>query len=188
MPISSIQTNVADVRRELLQLTPKLRVRAIRNALANAARIVRDEARRRAPVLKLSTFSGQSAYRRGLRKPGTVRKAIVVRTSKAARRRGDVGVFVNVKPAPRGQRGARSANDPFYWRWLNWGWTPASGPRRDAAAARRQRRAAVGVAKAKPGQRFLEAGAGRLQEALQRFNTAMAAAIAKLNNPKAPPP
>jgi len=34
------------------------------------------------------------------RAPGTVRKAIRVRTSKVARQAGDVGVFVNVKPAP----------------------------------------------------------------------------------------
>ena len=33
------------------------------------------------------------------RAPGTVKKAIRVRTSKVATRAGDVGVFVNVRPA-----------------------------------------------------------------------------------------
>jgi HK97 gp10 family phage protein len=55
------------------------------------------------------------------RKPGTVKQAIRVRTSKADRRAGDVGVFVNVRPAKAGQRGAKNPNDPFYWRWLEFG-------------------------------------------------------------------
>jgi HK97 gp10 family phage protein len=74
-----------------------------------------------------------------------VRDAIRVRTSKTARKAGDVGVFVNVKPLPgnkyksftkenlfrgtvRGyalvkktERGANNPNDPFYWRFLEFG-------------------------------------------------------------------
>ena len=79
------------------------------------------------------------------RKPGTVRDAIRVRTSKRDRKEGNVGVFVNVRPLPgnkytrttvnslfRGQvhgwalkkkseRGAHNPNDPFYWRFLEFG-------------------------------------------------------------------
>lgn len=125
-----------------LQALPKaLRTRVLRNALAAAARPVRDRAKRLAPVL-----SAQGAKKAPYRKPGTVRNAIAVRTSKVARRAGNVGVFVNVRPAKgavyktetlrsrllgikvkrRGlkrasQRGAQSRNDPFYWRFLEFG-------------------------------------------------------------------
>ena len=106
-----------DLKAALLAIPRELRRRALRTALAAGARAVRDEAKRRAPVLKTSTYFGSSAIRRGTRKPGTLQKAIVVRTSKLARRAGNVGVFVNVKPAKGGNRGAKSPNDPYYWRW-----------------------------------------------------------------------
>lgn len=105
---------VKEMGEALRGLTDSLRKRVLRNALAEGGRIVRDEARRRAPVL-------QPTMRAPYRKPGTVRRAISVRTSKIARRRGDVGVFVNVRPAKGAQRGAKSPNDPFYWRWLEFG-------------------------------------------------------------------
>lgn len=110
-----------DLRAALREIVPKLRRRALRNALAAGARVVQRAMRDRTPVLKTSTYAGASAIRRGVRKPGTVQKAIAVRTSRLASRRGDVGVFVNVRPARAGQRGARNPNDPYYWRWLNFG-------------------------------------------------------------------
>jgi HK97 gp10 family phage protein len=135
---------IPELRAELMAIPAKLRKRALRNALAAGARLVQATARLRAPVLKLSTYSGASAFRRGVRKPGTLRKAISVRTSKISSRRGDVGVFVNVRPAKgdtfktvrssflgiktktrvrvkRGKRGAQSPNDPYYWRFLEFG-------------------------------------------------------------------
>lgn len=107
-------TGIPDLRAQLRSIPQKLRKRALRTALAAGARVVRDEARRLAPVISASA----PAVLKGYRKPGTVRRAIAVRTSKLARRSGDVGVFVNVRPAKRGQRGAKNPNDPFYWRWL----------------------------------------------------------------------
>lgn len=101
---------------KLRSITPTLRKRVIRNSLAAGARLVRDEAQRLAPVLRQSA-SKPAPYRQ----PGTVRKAIRVRTSKADRRNGDIGVFVNVKPAKAGQRGAKSKTDPYYWRFLEFG-------------------------------------------------------------------
>lgn len=153
-------TGVADLRRELAALPNKLRVRAVRNALAAGARLVRNAARSAAPVLSI----GDPAVQAGRRKPGTVRKAIVVRTSKLARRRGDVGVFVNVRPAKAGQRGARSPNDPFYFRFINWG-TKYIRP-----------------------FKFLEKGAEQLPAALAVFVSKLPAIIEKLNRPKAPAP
>ena len=122
---------------KLRSIAPELRKRVMRNALAAGARLVRDDARRRAPVLV-------NAAKVPYRTPGLVRSRIVVRTSKEARRRGDLGVFVNVKPAKgakyktstsrilglkvrtrtlvrAGDRGAKSKVDPFYWRFLEFG-------------------------------------------------------------------
>lgn len=120
---------------KLRAIPSAMRQKVLRNALAAGGRLVRDEARRNAPVL-----SRPVPYRTA----GLVRKSIVVRTSKTARQAGDVGVFVNVRPAKgakfktvkgkvlglkvrnrvqtRGSmRGARSPVDPFYWRFLEFG-------------------------------------------------------------------
>ena len=105
-----------NLKRKLAEVPKAMRKRVLRNALAAGAREVRDVAKRNAPVLTLGT-SLKAPYR----KPGTVKQAIRVRTSKADRRAGDVGVFVNVRPAKAGQRGAKNPNDPFYWRFLEFG-------------------------------------------------------------------
>lgn len=107
-------TGLDDIKEALSGIVPKLRKRALRNALAAGGRIIRDAARAAAPVISPSSL----AVVKGYRKPGTVKKAISVRTSKLARRSGDVGVFVNVRPAKGANRGGKNPNDPFYWRWL----------------------------------------------------------------------
>ena len=106
-----------NLKRKLAEVPKAMRKRVLRNALAAGAREVRDVAKRNAPVMTLGT-SLKAPYR----KPGTVKQAIRVRTSKADRRAGDVGVFVNVKPLKGG--GAKNPNDPYYWRWQEFGWTP----------------------------------------------------------------
>ena len=184
--ITAKVSGVADLRRELAALPGKLRVRAVRNALAAGARLVRNAARSAAPVLSI----GDPAVQAGRRKPGTVRKAISVRTSKLATRAGDVGVFVNVRPAKKGARGGKVPTDPFYWRWLNWGWNAArssDGLGRQGKRHRRDLRKTT-MPKRIPGRRFLEAGAEKLGEALQVFIKTVGPAIAKLNQPKAPAP
>lgn len=105
-----------ELKRKLAEVPKAMRKRVLRNALAAGAREVRDVAKRNAPVMTLGT-SLNAPYR----KPGTVKQAIRVRTSKADRRAGDLGVFVNVRPAKSGQRGAKNPNDPFYWRFLEFG-------------------------------------------------------------------
>lgn len=148
-------TGIPDLRRALLSIPLKLRKRALRNALAAGARVVQSAARKATPVL-----SAASLVRNPYRKPGTVRKAISVRTSKIARRAGDVGVFVNVRPAKRGVRGAKSPGDPFYWRFLEFG-TRYVRP--------------FG---------FLRQGAAKLGEALQVFIAKIGPQIQKLNGGK----
>ena len=173
-------TGIPDMREALRSIVPKLRVRALRNALAAGARVVQASARAAVPVISASSLP----VRLGYRKPGTVRKALSVRTSKLARQQGNVGVFVNVKPAKgaafkttRGlfgvkvrrqtrasQRGAKSPSDPFYWRFLNFG-TKSMRP-----------------------FAFLEKGAQQLPRALSVFQAKIGPAIEKLNKPKAPAP
>lgn len=169
-----------DLRAQLAGVVPKLRRQALRNALAAGARLVRNAAQAAAPVLQ-----GPARYRVA----GTLRDAIRVRTSKRDRRTGDVGVFVNVRPAKRGQRGAKSGADPFYWRFLEFGWTPATGPRRGPGAASRRRavrRASPGAAPAVPGRRFLQAAAAQLGAALEVFKARIGPAIDKLNRRQTP--
>ena len=126
---------IDDVKEALKGLVPKLRKRVLRNALAAGARVFRDEAKRLTPQLQT---------RSQVRKKGTVRNAIAIRTSKTSARNGDIGVFVNVRPAKgasyktnrksflgvkyktrtlkrASQRGANNPNDPFYWRFLEFG-------------------------------------------------------------------
>lgn len=168
---------VQDLVRKLNALPDAMKRRVLRNALASGARLVRDEAKRLAPVL-----SADNARSAPYRKPGTVRDAITVRTSKVARREGNVGVFVNVRPA-RGaqyrtetlrsrilgvkvkrrtlkadsQRGARSRNDPFYWRFLEF------GTKRMAA------------------RQFLQPAAEKLPDALRRVTADVTRWVNKIN-------
>jgi HK97 gp10 family phage protein len=169
------------LKADLKALVPKLRV--LRNALAAGARLVQRAARAATPTINAMAL----AVRKGYRKPGTVRQAISVRTSKMARRSGDVGVFVNVRPAKgarfktktynlgvaklrtrtktrASQRGAKSPNDPFYWRFLEFG-----------------------TAKTRKFE-FLQKGAARLGDALKVFEKTIGPQIQKLNKPKAPAP
>ena len=148
--ISAKVNGIPELKAALAALVPKLRRQALRNALAAGARIVRDDARRSAPVL-------QPTLRAPYRRAGTVRGAISVRTSKIAQRAGDVGVFVNVRPAKRGQRGAKNPADPFYWRFLEFGTSKMT---------------------ARP---FLQAGVRRLADALDKFKGVIGPQIDKMN-------
>ncbi len=137
----------------LRALPARLRKRALRNALAAGGRVIRDVARRGAPVINPAA----APVLKGWRKPGTLKRAIVVRTSKAARRAGDLGVFVNVRPAKAGQRGAKNPLDPFYWRFVEFG-TRHSRP-----------------------QPFLRPAAAQLQSALRAFEASLGPQVRKLN-------
>lgn len=139
-----------ELAKKLRELVPAMRKRVIRNALSAGARLVRDDAKRNAPVLSASV---NAPYR----KPGTLRSAIRVRSSKQARRAGDVGVFVNVKPAKSGLRGTKSNSDPFYWRFLEFGTRKMSA------------------------RSFLRPAAEKLDDALAIFQTQVGRWIEKVN-------
>lgn len=177
---------IPDLKAALAGIVPKLRVRALRNALAAGARVVQRAARAATPVISPAAL----AVRKGYRKPGTVQKAISVRTSKAARRAGDVGVFVNVRPAKKANRGAKSPNDPFYWRFLEFGTQARRKGERSRSVVNgrlkiRRHSANTGATKA---HKFLQRGAEMLPAALAVFLTKIGPAIEKLNRPKAPAP
>lgn len=137
-----------DLAAKLREIPKAMRKRVLRNALAAGGRLVRDTARANAPVLQASV---------PYRTPGLLRKQIVVRTSKVARRAGDLGVFVNVRPAKSGERGAKSRLDPFYWRFVNFGTKKMA---------------------ARP---FLSNAAGRLPAALAVFQEQVGRWIARVN-------
>ena len=97
-----IKFNLPDFRRELAALGERMEKRAVRNATRAAARVFRDAARARAPVL---------AEPEPRRVAGALRRAIYAGPSKINRRRGVVAFFVGVK-ASRAAR--KTARDPFY--------------------------------------------------------------------------
>lgn len=186
-----------ELRAALQGIVPKLRRQALRNALAAGARIVRDAARAATPVIS----PGHPQVKAGHRAVGTVRKAISVRTSKRDRAAGDVGVFVNVRPAKgaayRGgvqvrasSRGARNPRDPYYWRWLEFG--RKARPSRQMLLRRRLGqfgRSARRIVRGVPAMRafgFLRRGATALPRALQTFIAKIGPAIARLADKNAP--
>jgi hypothetical protein len=105
---------------ELAKLAPDMRKGPARNALRAGAKPVLERAFAETPILSANV------YKRGkmIRRAGTLRKALRIRSSKDVNRTGDVGVFVNVKPLKRGavqafkdatgRRGADNPDDPFY--------------------------------------------------------------------------
>ena len=106
------------LNKALADATKQIRTKAVRSALRKAGQVISKEAKQAAPVLSAPTKT---------RKPGTVKKAIAVRASKFARQAGNEGVFINVRPL-RGSRqkalgkaGAKNPNDPFYWRFQEFG-------------------------------------------------------------------
>lgn len=122
-------------RATLRALPDKLRKKVLMSSLRKAARVVQRYARQYVPVLK-----APAKYRT----KGLLKRRIAVRESRESRQQGNLGVFVNIKPADRAkyatdtvsigrvkikqrrlvkasQRGARSPNDPFYWRFVEFG-------------------------------------------------------------------
>lgn len=109
---------VDELKRALTDAAKQIRTKAVRNALKEAGKVIQAAAKTSAPILATPTKT---------RTPGTVKKAIAVRASKFARQAGNEGVYVSVRPLKGsrqkrlGKAGARNPNDPFYWRFLEFG-------------------------------------------------------------------
>lgn len=117
---------VEQLKLTLESMPKKIRDKVVRSALRRAALIISKDAKARAPVLSAENQARQGLGRRERRRPGTVKRRISVRPSKFARRAGDEGVFIGVKPLQKnerhlGKRSARNPNDPFYWWYLEFG-------------------------------------------------------------------
>ena len=173
-------TGIPDMRAALARVPQVLRRRVLRNALAAGGRVFQRAARRLAPVLKLPIRNGAGSV---IRQPGTLRKAISVRTSKLASRRGNVGVFINVKPlrgAGRTGPGSKNPKDPYYWRWMEFGFNAAGKRTAGRGAAgksyRRYANRAVGFKKTE-GFAFLRGAAKRTAEALGAIVAALGPAV-----------
>lgn len=167
---------------KLKDVAPKLRKKAMRMALAAGARKIRSIAREAAPVLGDKTAAGRKPNK--YRRPGTLRNAISVRTSKIARQGGDVGVFVSVRPLKRNLRGAKNPNDPFYWRWQEFGWTPASGTRKGLAGRQamnlRRRASRAGVKSEIDGKGFMTSAAKQLPSTMPIIEARLSAWFKKV--------
>lgn len=161
-------SGIDDMKRALQALPEKLRKKALIKPMRAAMKVVLDAARGAVPVLQSPV---------PYRTPGLLKKRLAVRTSKVARQEGNVGVFVNIRPAAGAkfktigkvggvkvrikkkdsQRGATSAVDPYYWRFVEFG-------------------------TAKMGARpFLTPAANKLPEALAAFEREVIPAIEALN-------
>jgi hypothetical protein len=95
---------------KIADLPKALARKALRPSLLAGAYVVQKATVEATPRL------AKPVYRNGklIRTPGLLKSRIKVRTSKDATRAGNIGVFVNVKPAAEGQRGKYSPLDPFF--------------------------------------------------------------------------
>lgn len=174
----SVKVNgIDELKRAMAALPSKLRRKVLVKALRAGAKIVQKAARAATPVLAAPT-----AYRtRGL-----LKRKLSVRVSKESRSQGNVGVFVNVKPAGKGNRGAKNPLDPFYWRFV------AFGTKAHTIKPLTAKGLAFGGRVVKqvrhPGSKpsnFLQAGADALPAALAAFEREAIPAIEALNKPGA---
>ncbi len=121
------ETRIAGMK-ELQQALETLPVdlgkKVIYAAIGGAGSVVRKAAVQKVAVLDASS----PMVAKGVRKPGTVKKAI--RSSRSKINKGRTGlweVIVRVKPLKKSQakklgaKGANNPNDPYYWWWLEFG-------------------------------------------------------------------
>lgn len=170
--ITATVEGIDKLKAALNGLPDNLRRKVLLSALRKGAAVVRKAARAATPELQQAT---------PYRTKGLLKKKLSVRVSRVSKAAGNVGVFVNIRPAEgtkyvkhnilgvkyktvkrESQRGARSPTDPFYWSFVNFG---------------TKRRNHL------PAAKFLEAGAAMLPQALEIFEREVGPAIQKLNNP-----
>lgn len=168
---------IDELKRALAALPSKIRRKALVKALRAGAKVVQKAARAAVPVL-----ASAAPYRT----KGLLRKKLTVRVSKESRRAGNVGVFVNIKPASRGDSGARSKLDPYYWRFVAFS-TKAHTIKPKTAKGLAFGGRVVKMVKhpGSKGSNFLEAGGNALPQALAAFEREAIPAIEALNKPGA---
>lgn len=172
---------VDELKRALAGAGDKIRKNAVRGSLRQAAKVIVTQARANAPVL--------AAPRKG-RASGTIKKNIVARNSKFARRDKNEGVYVSVRPLrgartkKLGRASADNPNDPYYWWFVEFGTRPHTiKPRRGKKFLKI---GSVFVKSVKhpgaPGKRFMTRAADQKgQEAVAVFLKSVIPQIEKLN-------
>ncbi len=157
MPEARVNVGLERLRSALSAFRLSVRKAIVGKAVLAGARVLRDEARRLTPVLAAPIRRVRSSRRsngatrsaRGpspgtvIRKPGTVRKAIVANRSETLTTATTVGARVKVRPARPGQVGTYSPNDPFYAVFLERGTKKMRAFAMLATAAARAGRQAV---------------------------------------------
>lgn len=175
----SLKVNLADFRAELRALTAKLQGRVVTNAVRAAGRVFRDAARANARNLRGLHTMKHPAQARKDRRPGSLARGIVLARSKNSRR-DKVEFYVSVRAKVLRGRTV----DPFYWRFLEGGWTPRGPGGRlrggvRSRALQRQRNAAAGAVTYR--YPFLEpAFRARNAAALAAFEERMAQGLAQV--------
>ena len=132
-------TGLDDLRAVLAEIPAQMRKKVIMTALRKAARVPLQIARREVPVM-----SSSEAAKNPYRTAGLLKNRLTVRVSKASRSAGNIGVFINVRPADgakfktqknnilgikwksktqtrQSNRGAKSKLDPYYWKFQEFG-------------------------------------------------------------------
>jgi HK97 gp10 family phage protein len=171
---------VDQLKRALSAVAKQIRTKAVRGALREGGKVIQNAARANAPVLKTP---------RANRKPGTIKRNIIVRASKFARRNKDEGVYISVRPLKGarakklGAAGAENPNDPFYWWFVEFG----TKARTHKPSKRKAMKIGDGFAMSarhpgNTGQKFMTRAAGSHgQAAIQRFMQSVVPQIEKFN-------
>jgi HK97 gp10 family phage protein len=154
---------IDELLRAMRALPANLRKKVLGRALKEAGKVIQTYAKQKAPVLQVPVPH---------RVKGLVRRSIVLRASKVARRRGDVGVYVTVPRtkkaalvarrqkgiAKRGYATYADLRDPYYFKFLERGTkhmearpflTPAKVTKANEAIARFMRAAIPEIEKMK---------------------------------------
>lgn len=99
-------SGLAEVERLLNTVSADLRGGVVRKALIDGGKIMVADAKRRAPVLRT---------KHSRRRPGVLRDAIKIRSSKFAKgQAGVIGVYIRVSASKGKRRKAPISGDPFY--------------------------------------------------------------------------
>ena len=134
-------SGAAELAAAMRELVPNLRRGPALKALRAGAQPVLERAVAETPML------AQPVVRNGktIRNPGTLRRALRIRTSKDTAKTGDVGVFVNFKPLQKsavtafkndtGRKSAENPDDPFYFRWVIFATKRNKNPKRSLQIA-----------------------------------------------------
>ena len=148
---------IENLKFALENVEKKLRTRVVRESLKLGAKSVKKEIRKNVPLLKKNSKTKT-------RTRGLVKSKVSVRPSGIDKRKGDIGVFVNVRPAKGADLGAKSKKDPFYWKFINYGWSPGNRKKKNKKG---KLRVVKQPAYSIRGVRFLESGAKKLPESLK---------------------